>query len=98
MALIDRLAHDEGMAEIASHSFSAALWFWTKGDITRTNVVDAFALDVTDRVQLDQLQTHYVGLSATGKATFHSDIEAAGILLETRNITKAKYKSLMGLT
>ena len=100
MALIDRIFHDDedDLRHIANHAFSAALWFWAKGDITRQNVVDTFNMTAGDETQLDQLATHYSGLSAGDKRAFHSDVEAAGILAEGGLITKAKYKSLLGLT
>lgn len=98
MALIDRLAHDIGTETIANHAFSAAMWFWSRGDVTRAQVIAAFALDATDEVQLDQLSTHYQALTVDRKQEFHSDMEAAGVLLESGLITKAKYKSLLGLT
>jgi hypothetical protein len=98
MALIDRLAHDAGVVSIHNHRFSAAVWFWSKGDVTRQNVIDAFGLDSTDQVQLDLLRDHYLSLSAEEKLSYHSDLEAAGILLESGLITKIKYASLLGLT
>lgn len=98
MALIDRLAHDEGVASIPNHQFSGAVYFWAKGEITRQNVIDAFNLDATDEVQLDQLSTYYTGLSDADKQEFHSRMEAAGSLLETGLITKTKYQNLLGLT
>lgn len=100
MALVDRLAHDGGpdaTNRIANHSFSAAVYFWAKGDITRQNVIDAFNLDTTDEIQLDELSTFYTELSIEDKQEFHSRLEGAGILLESGLITKTKYKSLLGL-
>jgi hypothetical protein len=98
MALIDRLAHDDGVESIPNHQFSAAVYFWAKGDITRQNVIDGFNLSATDETQLDQLSTFYTGLSAEDKQEFHSRMEAAGSLLETGRITKAFYRGLLGLT
>ncbi len=98
MALINRLAHDEGYASIANHAFSAAVWFWARGEVTRSNVINAFNLDSEDEVQLDQLSTYYQNLPVEEKRMFHSNLEAAGILLEQELIDKSKYKSLLGLS
>ena len=100
MTLIDRLAHDTPGSEtdISNHEFSAAVWFWAQGDITQQNVVDAFTLTAEDEVQLDQLRTHYQNLGANQKLHFHSDLEAAGMLLEGGKLTKAQYKNLLGLS
>jgi hypothetical protein len=53
---------------------------------------------VEDEVQLDELQAHYVSLSANAKLSFHSDMEAAGMLLEVGLITKQQYGALLGLS
>ncbi|MHC4508016.1 MAG: hypothetical protein ACYTAO_03530 [Planctomycetota bacterium] len=97
MALVDRLAHDDEVAPIANHAFSAAVWFWAKEDITRQNVIDAFGLTASDETQLDELKAHYQGMSVDDRRVFHSDLEAAGVLLEAGLIPKAKYKNLLGL-
>ena len=99
MSLIDRIFHDDpdSTRNITNHAFSAALWFWAKGDITRSQVIAAFNMTTDDEVQLDQLQAHYESLSTQNKKSFHSDVEAAGILAESGLITKAVYRSLLGL-
>jgi hypothetical protein len=103
MALIDRLARDavaaaSGLAPIATHAFSAALWQFAKGEFTQQNVIDAFALTADDQVQLDQLIAFYQALPAAQKTEFHQRLETAGVLLEEGFITRAKYKSLLGMT
>lgn len=99
MALIDRLDHTADRDDhIANHSFSAAMYFWAKGEITQAQVIAAFNLQAEDETQLDQLSTFYGTLSTEDKQEFHSRVEAAGILLETGLITQAKYKSLLGMT
>ena len=99
MALIDRIFHDDpdDTRHIANHAFSAALWFWAKGDVTRSQVIAAFNMTTEDEIQLDKLRTYYIGLSAEDKKAFHSDVEAAGILAESGLISKTKYKALLGL-
>ena len=100
MALIDRIFHDDpdGSRHVANHAFSAAVWFWAKGDITRAQVIAAFNMTAGDEVQLDELADHYQALSPQDKRAFHSDLEAAGILAEEELITKTQYKALLGLT
>jgi len=101
MALIDRLAREEpepANGYIANHAFSAALWFLSKGEVTRAQVVAGFGMSASDQTQLDQLITFFGTLSAADKAEFHSRLESAGILLESGFITKTKYRQLLGLT
>ena len=100
MALIDRIFHDDSDStrNIANHAFSAAVWFWATGRITRQDVIDTFNMTTDDEIQLDQLATYYAGLSDADKRAFHSDVEAAGVLAEVAFITKAQYKTLLGLT
>jgi hypothetical protein len=100
MALIDRIFHDDvdSNRNVSNHAFSAAVWFWAKGDLTRAQVIAAFEMTAADEVQLDELETHYQSLTADQKLHFHSDLEGAGVLAEQGFITKTKYKALLGLT
>lgn len=104
MALIDRIARDQPFpanghaGHIANHAWSAGLYFFAKGDITRNQLTAAFGLDATDDPQLDQLVTFYQGLTAAQKSEFHSRAEAAGVLLEGGYISRSKYASLLGLS
>ncbi len=100
MALVDRIFGDEvlTLSPGGNHAFSAAVWFWATGKITRAQVVAAFSFDASDDAQLDELQAFYLSLSANERRSFHSDLEAAGILAENELLTKAQYKSLFGLT
>ncbi len=102
MALIDRIFRDsliqDPPGEISNHAFSAAAWFWATGEITRAQLVAGFGFDATDDPQLDELEAHYNGLNAQDRRVFHSNLEAAGNLAEQGFITRAKYKSLLGLT
>jgi hypothetical protein len=100
MPLIDRVFHDDPDPTrwVANHSFSATLWFWARGEVTRAQVISAFNMTTEDEVQLDELKAHYDGLPTNEKTRFHSDLEAAGVLAETGLITKTLYKSFLGLT
>lgn len=100
MALIDRIFHDDpdSTRNIANHAFSAAIWFWATGKITRAQVIAAFSMTTDDEVQLDMLEAHYISLSVDERRSFHSDVEAAGVLAESGLITKPQYGALLGLT
>lgn len=78
--------------------FTAAIWFWAKGEITRTQVINGLDLDTSDEAQLDQLSTHYQGLSADDKRAFHNDLEAATTLRFEGKINDSQFKSFLGLT
>jgi hypothetical protein len=100
MALVDRLARIEpepAEGYIANHAFSAGVYLWGQGIVTRAQIVAALALTPTDEVQFDQMKTHYDGLSTAKKDAFHGKLESLGILLETGYITKAFYKTQLGL-
>lgn len=100
MPLIDLIFHDDPdeVRNLPLHAFSAAVWFWATGKLTRQNVIDAFQLMTEDEVQLDMLESHYTGLTPGERRSFHSDVEAAGNLAQLKLITKAQYKALLGLT
>ena len=102
MALLDRIFRDNSDPDfqgyISNHAFSAAMWFFAKGDITRAQMIAAFNLSATDEIQMDQLIAHYQGMSTQEKRSFHSDLEAAGVLAEQGLLSRNQYKSLLGLT
>jgi len=103
MALIDRLARNapfplEGVDHIPAHQFSAACWFLTKGDLTQAQVITGFELSVEDQVQFQQLIAFWNTLNATEKGQFHSRLESALVLLAEDRITRAKFKTLLGMT
>ena len=104
MALINRLAQDDGYDSISSHTWSAALWLFAKGELTKSNIIAFFNLDlVNDVPQLDQLIAHYQGLTVSLKAEFHSTLESATIALQAKKndgtpaITKVQYLSMLGM-
>lgn len=102
MALIDRLARDDPQPadgkHLSNHAFAAATWFWGKGELTRAQVIAGLGLTADDEAQLDQLATFYQGLTNALKAEFFSRVESAGVLLEQGLISRAKYKTLLGMT
>ena len=101
MALVDRLSRLQPEpidGFIANHAFSAGVYLWGQGIVTREQIVTALGLTVEDQVQFDQMKTHYDGLTTAKKGDFHGTLEALGILLEMGYITKAFYKTQLGLT
>ena len=104
MSLIDRIFHDddpadpEGLRHINNHALSGAVWFWATGKITRAQVVSSFNMTAEDEVQLDQIEAHYIALPADEKRSFHSDMDAAGTLVDCQKLTKPQYRALLGLT
>ena len=99
MGLIDRLATDEQAIgeHIAGHMFSAALWFLSKGDITRAQLVSMLNLSADDVIQLDQIIAFFGTLSANEKGQWHNRVEAAVNLLEGNYITRTQFKQLLGI-
>ena len=73
------------------------MFLWAAGKITRTQIIDAFNIIAADEAQLDALKTHYATLSANEKSAYHGLIEAAGILFESGFLTKAQFKTIIGL-
>jgi hypothetical protein len=100
MALIDKLARDGDPNDpwISYRAFSAGMYFWALGEITRQDVIDAFSLEATDETQLDELASYYTGLSADEKAQFFDRLFNACVLLREGHITRNKFKSLLGLS
>lgn len=98
MALTDRLGPNQGVEHIAVHTWSAAMGAFAMGELTRTQIVEYFAISVEDQVQLDQLIAFYQGLTTAEKAKFHGRLEIAGNLFEVGAIGLAKYKSILGMT
>ena len=100
MALVDRLARGDEPVNgfISNHAFSAGVYLWGQGVVTRNQIVNALSLSVDDQLQLDQLKTHYDGLTNAKKDAFHGKLEALGILLEMGYITPTFYKNQLGLT
>ena len=104
MALVDRLTQpgqtgpDPPGGYIMNHFFSAAVYLWGQGVLTRANVVNGLNLSPDDEVQLDQLKATYDGLTNAKKDAFHGRLEALNTLLEGGYITKAFYKNNLGLT
>lgn len=101
MALVDRLSRvppEPADGWLHNHAFSAAIYLWAQGVVTRTQLVTGLGLTATDEVQLDQMKSSYDGLTANQKLAFHGKVESLGVLLEEQLITPAFYKTVLGLT
>lgn len=104
IARIDRTDPDPAR-HIPAHAWSAALWFFAKGEFDKTQIMNGFNMTTiasegasADETQLDQLIAHYQGLTAQGKEEFHSTLESAGNLLELGYINTSTYMNLLGLS
>ncbi len=99
MALIDKIAPDvNGNIQLGAHEFSAALYLIAIGEFTQNQVSNALGLEASDDAQLTQVVNHINGLPAGEKLAFHGKIEALNIALQRGYITKATYKSRLGMT
>lgn len=99
--LVDGIAgvDDTGkeVIKLPVHALSSAFWFLRKGEITKANIITKFKLDIDAQAQLDKIVTFYQGLSADEQSEFRDRFESAGILLETKIITKQQFISLLGI-
>ena len=102
MALQDRL-HQPGLTEdidaIPAHQFSAAMFLWADGTITRANVISEFNITVAEETQLDQLKASY-DAKASGllKLAYILRIEKVLMLFEKGNINLTQMKTMLELT
>jgi hypothetical protein len=97
MSLYSRIRAGEGAAKIPVHPFSAALGEWAEGQITRQNVIDAFALSAGEQTEIDALAATYASKpSAAAKVGYLWQLERAFILVEAGLYDEAKAKSVLG--
>ena len=98
MALIDKLFPDDPDDDnLPIHNFLASLHLWTRGKVTRANVISAWSLETADETQLDMLKTKFDSLTGANKWMWYEDLKAVLYLLEAQKITKAQAKTLLGL-
>lgn len=97
MALIDRIVHS-ATGDIPIHEFSAAIFLWANGDITRQNIIDLWSLSVDDVTGLDALKVKIDAESTVAaKSNWIHKLESAGLFYANGVITATKYKSIMGV-
>lgn len=105
MGLVDRIAQDDERGDghsLAAHRVSAALALYALGAIgnratARARIIERLGLEAQDEAQLDAVLNHIDGLTANQKLAFHGKIEAANILLQTGDITKAEFRAILGI-
>ena len=101
MVLIDRLARDNDLPpdqRVSGHLFEAALWLWLRGHITKQAVVTTFSLDVADSAKLDEFQTTFNAKNpAVEKIAYFADVTSALVGLQQGKITKALFKTIVGI-
>lgn len=88
--------------KISVHRFGAALRQWAAGQLTRQQVIDAFALTGTDVTDLDALVATYNAMgtgnsaAAFAKAAWLDRMEDVFLLCETGDYGEAKAKTALG--
>ena len=101
MGLYQRITAQD-TTKIAVHRLGAALRQWAAGQLTRQQVIDAFALTGSDITDLDALQASYTNLptnntaNTLAKALRLDTMEDVFLLCETGDYTEAKAKSALG--
>jgi len=97
MALIDRLKPDADDDKISSHVFSAVVYLWNRGKITRAEVISKLGLLTADEVQLDALDSTYQALPPPHQIAHHGLIESCVIALEEGMITPQEMETILGM-
>lgn len=100
--LVDRIAQDDERGHaysLSAHEFSAALFLYGVGELTKAQIEGSIQppFGAADQTQFDAVITYINGLTANQKLAFHGRIEACNVLLQSGKITKAKYKSMLGI-
>lgn len=96
MALIDRFGPSPD-DRFSTHAFSAMIYLWKRGEITRNKVVNEFGLNGAEQNQLDDIGIHYDYLNSEAQATYRGLVEGALIAYEAGHITKAKVRNILGM-
>lgn len=103
MGLFERTAPAaEGSQKLNIHRFGAALRQMAAGELTRQQIIDAFALTGDDVTELDALIATHTALgtgnanAAFAKASWLNRLDDVFVLVSTGDYTKAKAKSALG--
>ena len=100
MALFERITSDGeagSPAKISVHLFGIALREWTRGNITRAQVVSAFNLDAGDQTELDAISSTYQALSTDwDRLNFLAQMEDAFMAAEAGFYNKATVGNRLG--
>jgi hypothetical protein len=101
MALFARITAGDA-TKISVHRFGASLRQMAAGQLTRQQVIDAFALTGSDVTELDALMATYTAMptnntaNAFAKASWLARMEDVFILVEMGDYTEAKAKTALG--
>jgi hypothetical protein len=88
--------------KISVHRFGASLRQMVAGQLTRQQIIDAFALTGSDVTELDALIATFTGMATNNtantfaKAAWLSRMEDVFILVEMGDYTEAKAKTALG--
>lgn len=102
MGLYQRITATDN-SKISVHRFGAALRQWAAGQLTRQDIVDRFALDLTDQADLDLLKATYDALPTNNagnvgaKVAWLHRMEDVFLLCETGDYTEPKAKAALGI-
>jgi hypothetical protein len=101
MALFARITAGNE-TKISVHRFGAALRQMAAGQLTRQQVIDAFALTGSDVTEFDALMATYTAMPTNNtantfaKAAWLARMEDVFILVEMGDYTEAKAKTALG--
>lgn len=99
MAIGDLIGPDaDGNIQIASHLFSAVMFLYLTGRVSRNIVVNRLNLNAEDQIELDAIKIYYDGLTNLEKASFHGLIESLNILRSDNLINTQQYNNFLGLS
>ena len=94
--LYDRLTASDS-SKIPVHAFSCALREWSRGAITKAQVVSAFSLQATESSNLDSMASTYLAKpNQDAKDDYLVKIQDVFILCESGFYTKTKAKTELG--
>lgn len=98
MALYERIANTgENISRIPVHLFSAGLRELSRGNVTKTDIANAFGLDSTEQSELDSIIDKYNSLSTTSeKENFMVQMHDAFLLAEGGYYSETKVKDVLG--
>lgn len=97
--LYDRLTAtaESGVTKIPVHAFSCALREWSRGAVTKAQVVNAFNLDSNEQAQLDAIASTYQAKpNQAAKDDYLVKIHDVFVLSESGFYSKNKAKSELG--
>lgn len=101
MAFLDRIFRDNenpDVTRLSVHDLAAGMQLVVLGDITVSQFKNAMGLTVDDDQQLDELRTHYQGLSVDDKKEFFARFTAWTVLAASGRLTRTQLANKFGMT